>query len=209
MVHGIIRLSALPLLAVAVLLIPGTWVSAEPYTFTQRDFIEYGIYFSAGRRDPGGKLLTIRFGDIRGYYAEYLPFVKVVPTVKQRLRLKTSRGTVLVNRNDNEGLSVMRDTWNERKRTGTKRLEVRFEHGICIGPTGTSSACSVDLTLATGGPDKGVVRARRALTIKTSTGLSFTYRTRLRDGGRPYTPADFRAPVVNNYAWEWRPQFEG
>lgn len=209
MVHRRIVTPSFSVWIVAVLLISGGAASAAPYTFTERDFIEYGIYFSAGRRDPGGKLLTIRFGDIRGYYAEYFPFVKEVPTVKQRLRLRTSRGSVLVNRNDNEGLSVVRDTWNERKRTGTKRLEVRFEQATCIDPTGAKSGCSVDLLLTTAGPDKGVVRERRTLTIKTSTGLSFTYRTRRRDGGRPYTPADFRAPVVNNYAWEWRRDLDG
>jgi hypothetical protein len=99
----------------------------------------------------------------------------------------------------------MRDTWNEKKRVGTKRLDVRFERATCIEPTGMKSPCSVDLTLSTAGPDKGVIRQRRTLTIRTSTGLSFTFRTRRRDGGRPFTPADFRAPVVNNYAWEWRP----
>jgi len=178
---------------------------AAPYTFTEQDFIEYGIYFSAGPRDRGGKLLTIRSGNIEGYYAEYFPEVKEVPTQKQALRLRTSRGSVIVNRNDNVGLTVTRDTWNEKKRTGTKRLEVNFQDATCTDAAGLSSPCVVDLLLTTDGPDKGVKRARRTLTISTSTGLSFTYRARRRDGGKPFTPADLRSPVVNNFAWEWRP----
>jgi len=182
--------------------------SAAPYTFTEQDFIEYGIYFSPGGRDRATKLLTIRFGDITGYYAEYFPQVKEVPTPKQTLRLKTARGSVVVNRNDNSGLTVTRDTWNEKKRTGTKRLEVNFQNATCTDAAGLSSPCVVDLLLTTDGPDKGVSRARRTMTITTSTGLSFTYRSRRRDGGMPYTPADFRAPTINNYAWEWQPALQ-
>jgi hypothetical protein len=124
------------------------------------------------------------------------------------LRLRTSRGSVLVNRDDNVGFSISRDTWNERKRTGTKRLDINFQNATCTDSAGISSPCSADLVLTTEGPDKGVVRERRILTITTSTGLSFTYRTRRRDGGRPFTPADFRGATVNNYAWEWRPGLE-
>jgi len=179
--------------------------SAAPYTFTKEDFIGYGIDFSAGPRDRGGRLLTILSGNIEGYYAEVFPEVKEVPTQKQALRLRTSRGSVIVNRNDNVGLTVTRDTWNEKKRTGTKRLEVNFQDATCTDAAGLSSPCVVDLLLTTDGPDKGVKRARRTLTISTSTGLSFTYRARRRDGGKPFTPADLRSPVVNNFAWEWRP----
>jgi hypothetical protein len=178
---------------------------AAPHTFTEQDFIAYGIYFSAGPRDRGGKLLTILFGNIEGYYAEYLPEVKEVPTQKQALRLRTSRGSVIVNRNDNVGLTVTRDTWNEKKRTGTKRLEVNFQNATCTDAAGLSSPCVVDLLLTTDGPDKGVKSARRTLAITTSTGLSFTYRTRRRDGGKPFRPADLRSPQVNNFATEWRP----
>jgi hypothetical protein len=184
---------------------------AAPYTFTSQDFIEYGIYFSpGGRHTRAVKLLTVRFGDIDAYYNKFFPDVnpKHIPGQAQTLRLRTPRGSVIVNRNDNVGLSVTRDTWNEKKRTGTKRLDVSFQNATCTDAAGVASPCAADLVLTTEGPDKGVVRPRRVLTITTSTGLSFTYRTRLRDGGKPFTPADFRAPVVNNYAWEWRPAYE-
>jgi hypothetical protein len=178
---------------------------AAPYTFTEQDFIGYGIDFSAGPRDRGGRLLTILSGNIEGYYAEFFPEVKEVPSRKQALRLRTSRGSVIVNRNDDVGLTVTRDTWNEKKRTGTKRLEVNFQNATCTDADGLSSPCVVDLLLTTDGPDKGVIRARRTLTITTSTGLSFTYRARRRNGGKPFTRADLRSPVVNNFATEWRP----
>ena len=181
---------------------------AAPYTFTDMDFIEYGIYFSPGGHQSSQKawkLLTLRVGDIEGYYGEYFPKIRDIPTQKQSLRLITRRGSVVVNRNDNVGLTVTRDTHNERKRTGTKRLEVNFQFATCTDSAGAKSPCAVDLVLTTDGPDKGVTRERRKLVITTSTGLSFTYRTRRRVGSAPYRPADFRAPVVNNYAWEWRP----
>ncbi len=184
---------------------------AEPYAFTEQDYIEYGIYFSpGGRRTRAVKLLTVRFGDIDAYYNKFFPDLnpKHIPGPQQTLRLKTSRGSVVVNRDDNVGLSVARDTWNEKKRTGTKRLDVSFQNATCTDAAGVSSPCAADLVLTTEGPDKGVVSPRRVLTITTSTGLSFTYRTRLRDGGKPFTPADFRAPAVSNYAWEWRPAYE-
>jgi hypothetical protein len=49
---------------------------AAPYTFTENDYLEYGIYFSEGRGAPASKLLTLRYGDIDTYYAEKLPWVK-------------------------------------------------------------------------------------------------------------------------------------
>lgn len=178
---------------------------AAPYTFTPSDFIEYGIYFAERGDGRASKLLTIRFGDIEGYYREYFPRYKP-PSRKQRLRLATSRGTVRVNRNDNDGLTVIRDTWNARRRTGTKRLEVNFTHGTCTDAAGVTLGCSVNLVLTTDGPDRGVVHERRRLTITTSTGLEFRYRSLRRDGGKPLNlPALNRSPVVVNYAWEWRP----
>jgi hypothetical protein len=180
---------------------------AAPYTFTPADHIEYGIYFGAPRV-RAGKLLTIRYGDINWFYAKYFPWVKTVPTRKQTLRLRTPRGSVIVNRNDNVGLTIARETHDEKKRQGTKRLEVSFQHATCTDAAGISSPCSAELILTTDGPDRGVVRPPRTLTITTSTGLSFTYRSRLQDGGRPITPAQRRAPTINNYAWEGRPAFE-
>jgi hypothetical protein len=196
------------LTALAVTLLFTSQAAAAPYTFTQQDYIEYGIYFSPGGRQNAHKLLTIRFGDIKGWYAKYQPGFKDIPTQQQTLRLRTRRGSVVVNRKDNVGLTVTRDTYNEKKRTGTKRLDVNFQNATCTDAAGLSSPCTVDLVLITDGPDIGASRERRTLTITTSTGLSFTYRTRRRVAGTPYTPADFRAPVVSNYAWEWRPGFE-
>jgi hypothetical protein len=195
----------------AALLSLSSPVSAAPHEFSEQDFIEYGIYFAAGSRGRGGKLLTVRSGDIKGYYAKFLPEVKAkdVPTLKQTLRLRTSKGSVIVNRDDNVGLTVIRDTWNEKKRTGTKRLDVKFENATCTDAAGVSAPCVADLVLTTDGADKGVVSERRRLTITTSTGLSFSYRTRRRDGGKPLTPADLRGPFISNYAWEWRPGVEG
>jgi hypothetical protein len=178
---------------------------AAPYAFTADDYLEYGIYFSEGRGAPSSKLLTIRYGDIGGYYAEYLPWVTSVPTRRQELNLKTKRGSIRVDRNDNVGLTVTRDTYNERKRTGTKRLEIRFEKGRCISSSGVRSACSVRLSLRTNGPDRAVIRQRRILRMSTSSGLSFTYRSLRSDGSKPLNPALRRSPAINNYAWEWRP----
>jgi hypothetical protein len=193
--------------ALSSLLICSQKALAAPYSFTEQDYIEYGIYFAERARGRAVKLLTIRFGDINRYYGEYFPTIKNIPSQQQTLRLITRRGSVVVNRKDNVGLSVTRDTYNEIKRTGTKRLDVAFQNATCTDANGISSLCSAQLILTTDGPDKGVKSASRTLTITTSTGLSFTYRTRRRDGGKPFTPADRRGPVVNNYAWEWRPAF--
>jgi hypothetical protein len=209
--HRSFRTLIAPVVTATAILAPSLLVSpaaAAPYTFTEQDYIEYGIYFSPGNRQKAVKLLTIRFGDIEGWYAKFIPEAKSIPTRKQSLRFRTRRGSVIVNRNDNIGLSITRDTHNEKKRMGTKRLEVSFQDATCTDAAGVSSPCSANLLLTTSGPDKGASRERRILTITTSTGLSFTYRTRRRVAGTPYTPADFRAPVVNNYAWEWRPGFE-
>jgi hypothetical protein len=179
--------------------------AAEPYAFTSNDFIEYGIYFSPGGNQKSYKLLTLRFGDIEGYYAEYFPQFKP-DTRKQALKLVTKRGTVRVNRDDNDGVTVVRDTFNEKKRIGTKRLDVTFEQGVCTDSAGVTSACSVSLTLTADGPDRGVVRPPRTLTITTSTGLSFRYRSARHDGGRPINLARLRRmATISNYAWEWRP----
>jgi hypothetical protein len=178
--------------------------SAAPYTFTPEDYIEYGIYFAERGAERSSKLLTIRYGNIQGYYNEYFPEF-TPPTVKQRLRLATSHGTVRVDRNDNVGLTVTRDTYNERRRRGTKRLEVTFQHATCTDAAGITSPCSVNLVLTTDGPDRGVVRERRRLTITTSTGLAFRYRSLRTDGGKPLNlPALNRSPAISNYAWEWR-----
>jgi hypothetical protein len=196
------------LLALSALFLSVNAASAAPYTFTPDDYIEYGIYFSAGPRVRAGKLLTVRYGNITGYYANFFPSIKEIPTQRQSLRLRTPRGSVIVNRDDNVGLSVTRDTHNEKKRIGTKRLDVTFENATCIDAARVSSPCSVALVLTTDGIDVGASRTRRVLTITTSTGLSFTYRTRPRKAGTPYTAADLRAPVVSNYALEWRPSVE-
>jgi hypothetical protein len=182
--------------------------AADPYTFTPEDYIEYGIYFSArgSTTSSRGKLLTLRYGDIEGYYAAVIPEAREVPTPKQLLRLRTARGTVRVDRSDNSGVSVTRDTYNDVRRSGTKRLEIRFDNGVCTDREGLTSACIVDLLLITDGPDKGVVRSPRTLTITTSTGLSFRYRSIRTDGGKPLNlPLLRRTPTINNYAWEWRP----
>ncbi len=178
--------------------------SAEPYTFTPDDYIEYGIYFSEGRQSHATKLLTLRYGDITGWYQEYYPEIEDIPSPRQSLSLKTARGSVIVNRNENVGVTVTRDTYNERKRTGTKRLEVRFEKATCIDRSGTRSRCVAELLLKTNGPDRGTVRQRRILRITTSTGLNFTYRSLRSDGGKPLPPALRYSPAINNYAWEWR-----
>jgi hypothetical protein len=179
---------------------------ADPYTFTPQDYLEYGIYFAPRGSGPvsSGKLLNLRFGDIEGWYARYLPEFKA-PSRKQLLRLVTGRGSVRVNRNDNVGLTVSRDTYKVGSRSSTKRLEVRFENATCTDADGASSACVVNLLLTVDGPDRGVIREPRTLVITTSTGLSFRYRTVRRDGGKPLNlPLLRRTPVINNYAWEWR-----
>lgn len=182
--------------------------AAAPYTFTENDYIEYGIYFSEGRGATASKLLTLRYGDIDTYYAEKLPWVKTVPTARQELRLTTKRGSIRVLRNDNTGVTVTRDTYNEKKRTGTKRLEIRFDNGRCTDKAGVRSPCSVELSLRTNEPDRAVIRQRRILRITTSSGLRFTYRSLRSDGSKPLSPALRLAPAINNYAWEWRPAVE-
>lgn len=128
-------------LLIGLLLAPLS-LAAEPYTFTPDNYIEYGIYFSARGISSTShkKLLTLRYGDIEGYYANVLKTKSKAPTPKQELRLSTKRGSVRVNRNDNIGVTVTRDTHNERRRTGTKRLEIRFENGTCTDQAGTTSA---------------------------------------------------------------------
>jgi hypothetical protein len=191
--------------SLGILLALHTVATAEPYAFTPNDYIEYGIYFSPGGNQKSHKLLTLRFGNIEGYYAEYLPKFKP-DTRKQALKLVTKRGAVQVNRNDNQGVTVVRDTFNEKKRIGTKRLDVTFEHGVCTDDVGITSPCSVSLTLIADGPDRGVIRPPRTLTITTSTGLSFRYRSARQDGGRPLNLARLRRmATINNYAWEWTP----
>jgi hypothetical protein len=184
------------------------FASAEPYTFTSSDYIEYGIYFSAHGASTysSGKLLTLRYGDIDGWYTRYFPTLKNIPRPTQRLRLITSRGAVRVDRNENSGVTVTRDTHDAIRRTGTKSLHIRFEAGTCTDATGITSPCVVDLSLTTKAPDKGTVRQSRILTITTSTGLSFRYRSARRDGSKPLNlPLLRRTPAINNYAWEWRP----
>jgi hypothetical protein len=192
----------------AILIGSSATAVAAPYTFTPSDYIEYGIYFSprGSLRPPNPKLLTIRFGDIERYYAEYFPQVKEVPTRKQQLRLSTPRGSIWINRNDNEGLTVVRDTYRSRGRGGTKLLDVHFEGAQCRDAAGTVSTCSVTLLLTTEGPDRGVSRRSRTLQITSSTGLSFRYKSVGYDGGKPLNlPLLNRTPVISNYAWEWRP----
>jgi len=185
-------------------------LAAEPYTFTPDDFIEYRIYFGARGSTTlsNGKLLTLRYGDVDGYYDYYTKVVQPISKLppKQQLRLRTNRGSVEVNRNDNVGVTVTRDTYGEDRRGGTKRLEIRFESGTCTDQQGARSPCVVDLALVSERPDKGVVREPRTLTITTSTGLSFRYRSLRRDGGKPFNLARLRrSPTINNIAWEWRP----
>lgn len=176
-----------------------------PYEFTPQDYIEYGIYFSPGGGKRSSKLLTLRFGDAEAYYSEYFPQF-TPPTRRQSLRLTTKRGSVRVNRNDNEGVTVIRDTFDPSKRTGTKRLDVNFANGICTDSAGVVSPCAVSLTLTADSPDRGTVRQPRKLTITTSTGLAFSYRSPRLDGSKPSNPARIRRlPAINNYAWEWRP----
>jgi hypothetical protein len=181
---------------------------AVPYTFTPSDYIEYWIWFSPrgsiSLKNP--KLLHLRFGDIEGFNAKYFPSIKKVPSRKQQLRLSTPRGSIWISRNDNEGLTVVRDTYQAGGGGGTKLLDVRFEGARCRDAQGTESTCSVTLLLTTDGPDKGVKRQSRTLRISTSTGLSFRYKSVGTDGGKPLNlPLLRRTPVINNYAWDWRP----
>jgi len=191
---------------VAVALAP-LWAYAEPYTFTPKDYLDYGIYFSARGASTAShyKLLTLRYGDIQGWYARYFPTFKDIPTRRQGLRLVTPQGSVRVSRNDDSGVIVTRDTHDLVRRSGTKSLAIHFEHGKCTDQSGVTSPCSVDLSLTTPAPDRGVVREARTLTITTSTGLSFRYRSPRTDGSKPLNlPRLRRSPAITNFAWDWR-----
>jgi len=183
---------------------------AAPYEFTNKDYIEYGIYFSprASERVKRPKLLTVRFGDIEGWYKRFIPGFREIPSLKQQLNIATSKGSVSVNRNDNEGLRVARETYKPDGKGGTKRLEVTFQNGTCSQPGLGRVPCSVELLLTTDDADKGVNRSPRTLTITTSTGLIFRYRSIRYDVSKPFTRERrrqiSRSPVINNYAWEWR-----
>lgn len=193
--------------AVALALVTaGSPVRAAPYTFKPSDYLEYGIYFAEPGATHSTTLLTLRYGDIDGYYATFFPEFRDVPPQRQRLSLRTARGSVLVDREDNVGLEVMRETFNKKKRTGTKRLLVRFRKGVCRDEAGKRSRCSVRLLLTSDGPDEGVVREPRTLRISTSSGLRFRYRSIRSDGSRPLDrDALRRSAAITNYAWEWRP----
>lgn len=205
--NTVMRNATLFILALGVFLTSTPLASAAPYTFTPQDFIDYGIYFSprGSLQFPHRKLLTIRFGNIEGWYAEYIPGFKNIPKPTQQLRLSTPRGSVRVNRNDNVGLTVTRDTYRSKGRGGTKLLDVSFERGRCRDASGVLSQCAVTLRLTTDGPDRGVVRQSRTLRITTSTGLKFRYRSVAVDGGKPLNrPLLDRTPVIINFATEWR-----
>jgi len=196
-------------LSLSIFVMTDSAVFAAPYTFTAQDYIEYGIYFSPRGADFSTKLLTVRAGDINGYYAKFFPSIKDIPSQRQSLELKTPRGAVRVRRNDNVGLVVIRDTHNSKKRQGTKRLDVTFERGICTHVDGNSSGCAVHLRLTTNKPDIDTVRQSRTLRITTSTGLSFRYKSLFTDGGKPLNlPALNRSPSIVNFAWEWRPSIK-
>lgn len=196
--------------SVAFVSLLSTSAIAAPYEFTSKDYIEYGIYFAprASERVKRPKLLTIRFGDIEAWYQRFVPKVRDIPALKQQLNIATSRGSVSVNRNDNEGLRVARETYKPEGKGGTKRLEVTFQNGTCSQPGLGRVPCSVELLLTTDDADKGVNRSPRTLTITTSTGLNFSYRSLRQDGFQPFTRERrrqiSRSPVINNYAWEWR-----
>jgi hypothetical protein len=180
---------------------------AEPHTFTSRDYIEYFIWFSPrGSVTPKKpKLLNIRFGDMEYWYAKYFPWVKRVPSQKQELWISTSRGSIAINRHDNEGLVVTRETYKPSGGGGTKLLDVRFEGARCRDAEGVESTCSVTLLLTTDGRDRGVKRRSRTLRITSSTGLSFRYRSVGYDGGKPLNlPLLNRTPSIVNFAWEGR-----
>jgi hypothetical protein len=180
---------------------------AEPYTFTSRDYIEYWIWFSPrGSETPKKpKLLNIRFGDMEYWYAKYWPWVKQVPSQKQELWLSTSRGSIAINRNDNKGLVLKRQTYKPSGGGGTKLLDVRFERARCRDAEGVESRCSVRLLLTTDGPDREVKRRSRTLRITSSTGLSFRYKSVGSDGGKPLNlPLLNRTPSIVNFAWEGR-----
>lgn len=183
---------------------------AAPYEFTNQDFLEYGIYFSprASETPRRPKLLTIRFGDIEAWYKRFLPEARDIPSLKQQLNIATSKGSVSLNRNDNVGLRVARETYKPDGQGGTKRLEVSFQNATCSQPETGRVPCSVELLLTTDYQDKGVVSSPRTLVITTSTGLSFRYRSLRRDGFQPYTRElrrlINRSPIIHNFAWEWR-----
>jgi len=180
---------------------------AEPHTFTSRDYIEYFIWFSPrGSETPKKpKLLNIRFGDMEYWYAKYFPWVKGVPSQKQELWLSTPRGSIAIDRDDNEGLVVTRETYKPSGGGGTKLLDVRFEGARCRDAEGVESKCSVTLLLTTDRPDRGVKRRSRTLRITSSTGLSFRYKSVGSDGGKPLNlPLLNRTPSIVNFAWEGR-----
>jgi hypothetical protein len=85
---------------------------------------------------------------------------------------------------------------------------VTFQNGTCTDAAGVSSSCVVHLLLTTKKPDRFVTRQPRLLKITTSTGLSFRYKSLLVDGGKPFPINIEQYPVINNYAWEWRPDFD-
>ncbi len=181
---------------------------AEPYTFTEKDFIQYGIYFTAPRARTSEKLLEVKYGDIKGWYKAIAPQVsdKDIPATSQLLKVKTAQGSIRVNRRGNAGVTIVRDTHNEAKRVGTKRLEVVFENAECTDAKGVTSLCKATLVLTTKVPDKNVIRESRALSITTTTGLSFTFRSPRSDGSKPLNlPLLRRSPAISNYAFEWRP----
>jgi hypothetical protein len=187
---------------------PFNFSAAEPYTFTPTDYLEYGIYFSpraAGPMKRVTKLMTIRTGDIKTWYARYNPQLKDIPGLTQNLRLSTPRGSVEVNRQDDIGLTVSRDIYKVRGYKQTKRLDVRFQNATCTDTNGVKSSCVVDLVLTMDKPELIGTNSSRTLRITTSTGLSFTYRSAERALRERFDRRVLaRSAVIANYAWDWR-----
>jgi hypothetical protein len=179
-----------------------------PHTFTLQDSLYYTI--SLQGRVPGNgetyvspfKLLEIGFGV---YDPSRTPSGAPETPPLQYLNVKTKGGSVIANRRDLEGLTVTRDTWNERKRFGTKRLEVRFEKATCTDLSGVSSGCTADLLLTTNKPDfkKGPVFEPRTLVITTSIGQTFRFRSGRRDLRTAFRLPPRRRPLsITNSAFE-------
>jgi hypothetical protein len=195
----------LPLLA---LILTTSSASAAPYTFNQEDYLEYVIIFGKDGRSStkASKLLNIIVGDVDSYFSG-IGARRPFPARLQVLSLKTDRGSVEVNRQDNIGLTAIRETWPKPQSPGTKLLDVRFEKATCTDANGATSPCTANLLLTTDAPDekRGLVRQARTLVITTSTGLSFRYRSAPHDLTKPFNRSRReRSPVIINYAFEKR-----
>jgi hypothetical protein len=173
-------------------------------TLTPDDYLYYGISLKQPGEFEGGQLLNLIYGDPQLQGIANPEFAdRQFERPRTRFRFVDRAASIEFSRSGNDNVRVVRETFNEATRQGTKLLDVQLLDGRCRERGKPPQSCDISLILRADGADRGVKRAPRTVEISTSTGITRRFRSPRRDGSKPLDQRSYRrSAAISNFAIE-------